>query len=352
MLPGWRLRGMIRDLMRQHALGFPEPKQQVQQARAILDFLAQATSAEQSAYALLLKGELELLRNLPDAYIYHEHLEEVNEALYFKEFIARTTSHGLKYLAEADFATMLASRFAPEVAETVQRIAPDIIGQEQLMDFVCNRTFRQSLLIHSHVRVGRHITLSRLDGLRIASPLKPDSTRPDLTSGHPEAFKLANGTGISSNNALTKAALTVLSTSGNAPLPWQTLLEKACQLLPSQLAPTTQEIEVLRAELMHCFVMGMLSFHTLPPLFNITPGDRPCASKLARHQAQTMASVTNLRHEQVALDDHARKILTWLDGVNTQVVLLDKFHNHFPGMKDSAFTELLSALGRAGLLRC
>lgn len=349
-LPGWRMRGMIRDLMRHHALGFSEPKQQVQQARAILDFLAQATLAEQSAYGLLLKGELELLRNLPDAYIYHEHLEEVNEALYFREFIARTTNHGLKYLAAADFATMLSSRFAPDVAGTVQRIAPDVIGQEQLMDFVCNRTFRQSLLIHSHITVDRHIPLARLDGLQMTSALTPVSPHPDLKPGQPETFQLANGTHIAPTKALTKAALMVLSEQCQRSLAWEDLLAKATALLPTGLMPTAQDVDVLRAEMMHCFVMGLVNFHTLPSAFVVTPGDQPLASKLARHQALTLPSVTNLRHEQVALDDHARKILGWLDGTNSMAALESRFNAHYPNLPDNAFTALLANLGRAGLL--
>lgn len=349
-LPGWRMRGMIRDLMRHHALSFSTPNQQVEQARAILDFLAQATSGAESAYNLLLKGELAQLRTLPDAYIYHEHLEEVNEPLYFREFINRATHHGLKYLAEADFTSMLASRFAPQVAETVRRIAPDIIGQEQLMDFVCNRTFRQSLLIHSHVKVDRHIPLSRLDGLRMTSALMPVSPDPDLKPGQPETFQLANGARIAPTKALTKAALMVLSAQCQSPLAWEDLLAKATALLPTGLAPSAQDVEVLRTEMMHCFVMGLVNFHTLPSAFVVAPSEQPLASKLARHQALTLSSVTNFRHEQVALDAHARTLLGWLDGATSIMELESRFHAHYPGLPDNAFTALLANLGCAGLL--
>src|SRR5579884_2024888 len=40
--PGWHMRGMIRDMMLYHASHFTEPLTKVRQARALLDFLAQA----------------------------------------------------------------------------------------------------------------------------------------------------------------------------------------------------------------------------------------------------------------------------------------------------------------------
>jgi SAM-dependent methyltransferase len=40
-LPGWRTRGVIRDLMRYHALQFSEADKRVAEARTILDFLAE-----------------------------------------------------------------------------------------------------------------------------------------------------------------------------------------------------------------------------------------------------------------------------------------------------------------------
>jgi SAM-dependent methyltransferase len=53
-LPGWHMRSMIRDLMRFHALGFTGPSEQVGQARAILDFLAQAAPTQDTVYSALL----------------------------------------------------------------------------------------------------------------------------------------------------------------------------------------------------------------------------------------------------------------------------------------------------------
>src|SRR5436190_4390838 len=74
--PGWHMRGMIRDLMKYHSGRFNTPQLRTQQARALLDFLAQSVRQDGNAYGVLLKQELETLRHQADHYLYHEHLEE------------------------------------------------------------------------------------------------------------------------------------------------------------------------------------------------------------------------------------------------------------------------------------
>src|SRR5262245_31918292 len=60
--PGWHMRGMIRDMMRFHALRFADARAQVKQARALLDFLAKSAPKDGGAYSALLRSELEALR--------------------------------------------------------------------------------------------------------------------------------------------------------------------------------------------------------------------------------------------------------------------------------------------------
>src|SRR5439155_10600404 len=84
--PGWHMRGMIRDMMRYHAMRFTTPQNRTQQARALLDFLAQSVRQD-SPYSALLKSELEAVRHQADHYLYHEHLEDVNDPVYFHQFV-------------------------------------------------------------------------------------------------------------------------------------------------------------------------------------------------------------------------------------------------------------------------
>ena len=54
-LPGWHMRGMVRDMMIYHAMAFPGAAAKVRQARGLIDFLAQSEPAN-SAYGMALGG--------------------------------------------------------------------------------------------------------------------------------------------------------------------------------------------------------------------------------------------------------------------------------------------------------
>src|SRR6185503_11176685 len=81
--PGWHMRGLIRDMMRYHAFRFDGPEARIGQARALLDFLANSARQDTGPYGVLLRRELDLMRNQSDWYIYHEQLEDINDPLYF-----------------------------------------------------------------------------------------------------------------------------------------------------------------------------------------------------------------------------------------------------------------------------
>ena len=123
---------------------------------------------------MTLRQELDAIRNEPDAYLFHEHLEEHNDAFYFHEFADAAKRHGLEYLAEADLGDMLVSNFPPEVAQTLQRVATDIIRMEQYMDFVRNRMFRQTLLVHQGAPIRRNLDGRVLKGLLVTSAAGPN----------------------------------------------------------------------------------------------------------------------------------------------------------------------------------
>ena len=53
-----------------------------------------------------MRGQAERLLERTDASLLHDELAEVNDAVYFHEFVAHAARHGLQYLAEADFFEM------------------------------------------------------------------------------------------------------------------------------------------------------------------------------------------------------------------------------------------------------
>ncbi|HID29405.1 MAG TPA: class I SAM-dependent methyltransferase, partial [Desulfobacterales bacterium] len=60
--PGWHMREMVRHMMLYHANQFEESSKRIEQARALMDFLARSVPTENNYYGMLLKSELELIR--------------------------------------------------------------------------------------------------------------------------------------------------------------------------------------------------------------------------------------------------------------------------------------------------
>jgi methyltransferase-like protein/ubiquinone/menaquinone biosynthesis C-methylase UbiE len=317
-LPGWRMRGMIRDLMRYHALQFTEPDKRVAQARAILDFLARAVPDENSVYSKLLRSELELLRGVPDYYILHEHLEELNEPLYFHEFIERAHRHGLQYLGDAEQA-MPASRLPPQVADTVRRLASDLIRQEQLMDFLRNRTFRRTLLMHAEQSIDSQITVQRVKELWVSSSAAPERRNPNLAEGVVEKFCTPAGVCLNTPKAITKSALLTLGARWPVAVAAPDLIGSAYSRLHPLAAkpPRAEDSETLAGDLLHGYAAGIVELHVRASPYSTEPGTRPRVNPLVRYQAERGARLTTLRHDSIVVPDAIRALLPLLDGSRT-----------------------------------
>jgi SAM-dependent methyltransferase len=177
--PGWHLRGMVRDIMRYHARRFREPEEQLRQARAFVDFVArvQAERGRESTYGTLLKEDAAQLGEEPDDYLFHEHLEDHNQPLYFHEFAARIAAHGLAYVDDARPGDPMANLPA-ELRTTIEALATDPISHEQYLDFLVGRVFRRSVLCRASQAPVHERRPEALEALLLSARLEPVSSAP------------------------------------------------------------------------------------------------------------------------------------------------------------------------------
>lgn len=374
--PGWRMRGMVRDMMVYHARQFSDQTQQVHQARALLDFLAQHGRTDDNPYGILLKQEVELLRKQGDSYLAHEYLEEHNEPLYFHQFAERAMSHGLQYLGESELHTMLSSNFPPQVTETLRTIAPEIIRMEQYMDFLRNRVFRQTLLVHQDVTLSRNLYGNSIEGFQVASPMKPVSAKPDLRSAASEQFRTPNNVGLNTVDPIVKATLAILAERWPQAIPIGELRTEArARLLDDPTvvpdpAVAARDAELVGSELLRCVAASLVELRLAPLRLSLTAGERPLADAYARRQATQGMPITNLRHEPVNIDELTRHVLRHLDGQHDRAALkevLQKLVNEnvlsikqneqvvrdpaaIRTMIDQALPQCLNRLAYAGIL--
>jgi methyltransferase-like protein/2-polyprenyl-3-methyl-5-hydroxy-6-metoxy-1,4-benzoquinol methylase len=327
--PGWHARGMVREMMRYHTRGDSDPPTCTARARDLLAFLIGSVPEGKAVYGQFLKEELERIKPCKDSYVFHEHLEEVNEPVYFHEFAQRAARHGLQYLAEADVRSMLPQRFGPEVAGTLDRLGDDVIGREQYLDFLNNRMFRQTLLCHREVSLLRQLRPEQIAAFDIASRARPVAPVPDVQSDKVEEFRGPSGVIASTGHAVSKMAFVHLAETWPASVPFDTLQATARARLAGDAvvvqdaAAYARDTLLLSQNLLQAFTAGVVDLRVHSPRLDTEPGERPRAGALARRQARDGDRVTNARQELVQLDPLSRHLLRGLDGTRDRPALVD-----------------------------
>lgn len=333
--PGWFMRGMVRQMMCFHARQFDDPATQVEQARALLDFLIEAGPGNDPTYHQLLTRELEIVRNRADSYLFHEHLEDNNEPLFFHQFAERAAAHDLRYLCETQLSEMIASNYAPNVEETLQRLGSSLIHIEQYLDFLRNRTFRRTLLCHSRQEPRRELGEAQLKGMYVASLLQPASPEPNLVLHADEVFRAASGLTATVSQPVLKAALVALHKASPGALPFDQLPALANQVLGDssglgEFSVRDADKLVLDRErlgqlILELYTRDLVHLRAIPPRFTLDISEQPLANDLIRHQADVDAWATSLQHEVVALNDLDRHLIRCLDGTRGMPELVTRF---------------------------
>jgi methyltransferase-like protein/protein-L-isoaspartate O-methyltransferase len=328
--PGWHMRSMIRRMMLYHASHFSEPQARVRQARALLDFLVESAAPDNSPYSAILKSEVELVRKSQDSYLFHDHLEECNDPIYFYEFVERAAAKGLQYLAEAEISAMVPRNFRPEVEQVLQRLSTDIIHTEQYMDFVRNRTFRQTLLCHQGLKPTYGLRPELLTAFHVASCATAVSAAPDIHSDAPEEFRGPDEITLTSREPLVKAAMIQLAQAWPRAVPFAQLRDTARRQLDEGfsfgVSTTAQDTQRLGESLLTLYTSAsnrLIELHLHPGHMYAEVSDRPVASPLARLQAEVGNQVTNLRHDLVVLEHFNRQVVRHLDGTRDRAALVD-----------------------------
>jgi methyltransferase-like protein/SAM-dependent methyltransferase len=302
--PGAHVSRMIAEMMQDHARRFTDPRQKIEQARAMIAFLAGARK-DADPYAMLLQQRLESLWARNPTSIFHDELSEYQEPVYFREFAARAARHGLQYLGEADFHEMQDCTQPRETVAQLHLLAPDLIEREQHLDYLKCRRFRQTLLCHADVALDRRLRSEQMREFRIhtARPRDPDKPTPSITN-HPLA--------VAANDVLLDA--------------WPTALTFA-ELLAAvrERGGASDDDELLLQDLVLAHVaVGLFELQTSPARYARSAGEFPRASRLARLQAEAGAIVTNLMHRPVHIeDDRSRALLQAMDGTRDRAALLE-----------------------------
>jgi SAM-dependent methyltransferase len=311
-LPGWRTAQLLRDMMVYHLRPFTGHAERLKHAREFLSFLGDTLGPDDSPHAALLKTDLEILRQLPDWYLLHEHLDEDNHPVYFFQFIEQARAHGLEYLSEARLSAATASNFRPEVEEQLRGFVRDVDQLEQTIDLLRNRPFRQTLLCRAGAPLSPTLSPDAVTGMFASSAARQVSGEgTDLAGPAPVAFRGPEGLTLTTSDPMLKLALGTLSEVW----PEAMAFDRLATDIEGRLGPLPADWRRhLAIQLLKCHLRNLVELHVSAPRLVRRAGAFPVGSPWARLQATRSARVADLRHRPVELEDFDRLILTRLDG--------------------------------------
>lgn len=337
-LPGWHMVRMVRDMMLFHAEGAPSPEAKAACARDILQRITAMTGQRGTAYSTFLQSEQDTIKNKPDAYLLHDHLEENNHAFYLNDFVKLANAHGLAYVADTDLTTQGKVNPPPEILPLLSA-TQDRVRQEQYIDFITSRRFRSALVCRVDAPPRTEIPLEILRHMHVLSHFKVDAGQ--------NGAKVLNVPGKLAMNA-SDADMAALI---------EQLDKKSGQSMP--LAPFIDALPIagqkaFMEKVMMLMFAGGFTLLQEPMQHCSALSQRPVAFPLARYQASVQEWAMSQRMEVRPLNMMERAALCNMDGYHDLVQIVEAVKPYAPGKSESDIAallpELMQKLARDGLV--
>ena len=222
--PGWKAKEIVRDAMLLSIGDTASPPEKVASARRTAEFL-NAVAEPDSVLGRAVADHRAMASVSGDYYLLHEELEAFNAPCYFRDFIRAARAHGLEYLAEAQPENMFVGNYGPLAVDHLRDVdAGDRVLLEQHLDFVVNRSHRQTLLVKAEraEQIARTVDRNRNRRLHVAARVPPvaEQTRLDRSN---QRYGADGAVAIVAYEPAIKAALDALSARWPWTLSWQEL---------------------------------------------------------------------------------------------------------------------------------
>jgi methyltransferase-like protein/SAM-dependent methyltransferase len=343
-LPGWHMLGALREMMLYRVRHKHNSDQKVKFARELVRFLADTVGTGKDASGTFLGSYGDMIRAYTrfmgerrqadkggNELLLHDELAVVNQAFYFSDFMEMAHAYGLQYVAEAEFCEVTPKDFSPQVVEQIQALAQDTIEAEQYMDFLRNRTFRQTLLCHESNQVNRALRPAMLIDNNFSFATKARTTgKSAVAEKTVERYEAPDGTVFATDHPVTKAAWRHLIFTSPLAVPFSDLLKQARTMVYGTHSISKKQADqdqlVLAANLLqaYCYSQQLVEVRVGKNLFQHRVSQRPLVSPFTRYQAQRGIRVVNRRHEQVTLDHRTCQLVPFLDGTRDRKELLNQ----------------------------
>ncbi|WP_294541178.1 class I SAM-dependent methyltransferase [uncultured Rhodoblastus sp.] len=297
VFPGCRVRETIRDYLRYALRDIADPQERMAAARSALEYQMSGWSDDKPFQKALIEAAENNLER-PIEVLFHDEMGEVWEPQFLTDVCAAARAQGLEYLADAH-PSVLNDGLFPSVRFDAARkqTGGDWVKFEQLLDFTDMRPFRWSLFCRKAEKIERIATPDRVVGLYASA----DLTAAPGPGKKAFAFREKSGVEFETDDEKLGGLLDGLTR------------EPAVQL--DDYAAFPEAVEAL----LRLYVNSAVTLSTQPPIFTLTPAEKPLASPLARAQARRGEAVlAALNHKPVRMEDPFWNVfLQQLDGTHT-----------------------------------
>lgn len=342
--PGGHLSMMLREMMRAGAEGIDGLEERVSEGLRFVHFVCEARP-EDDPFRVLIEHQLQRIEQRALATTCHDELSEAYQPVRFLDFVSHAGRHGLQYLCGAELPGPGDPCYRSEIQPALAAAARgDELRQEQLLDYVRMRGYRETLLCRAERTVVRQFAPRQFRRLSLASAA---TAEPGKSPGA-VAFALPGGPRMESNHRGVTALLLALSSA------WPHALPLAA--LEPQLAEAGLALEGDGAAwLFRLAIARMIELRAWSPPLAQGIADRPRASACSRQEARANARATTLLHTTGAFDDaRIRHLLSLLDGTRDRSALLAQMSAEFPGTPreelEAGIASGLQLFLRAGVL--
>lgn len=324
--PGWKAREIVRDAMILRGGPRDTPEEKLAYARGMLEFLEES-ARQDSVLKKTLEESMPIVRGGNSSYLLHEFLEPCNAPCYFKEFLARAEGHGLAYLCEAEPSTMFAQNYGEKVRDPLMRECGDSqVMMEQYLDFLVNRTFRQTLLVKKEraSEIRYRLDPARIKEMEFAGVFATEDGSELTLDAREQQCKAIRDIKIVLRQPVQKAVAQVLEENYPASISAEALLSAVAKRTGESREAVEQVTMAMLEELL---ILGALRIRrTRPDAASKIPAMPQALASVRRalnpsSPVQVAMNACNQWHESVGLSTLELSLLPRLDGEHSHAAL-------------------------------
>ena len=336
--PGCKQAEALRDLLRLHTKTVIDPGEKIVTTHATLDFLDHAWAAlpglPHSGY---MREEARRIRGKEAHYLLLDDLGVERDPCYLLQFTNWAAEHGLRYLGESEFHTMLPENLPKESAKELAAMKLDRLETEQMIDYVINRTFRCTLLVEQDAKVAEGgLKAEALQDLCLQTNLQfRGNARPGMNEAK---FQTANNSKVTLRTVPLVEFMLELTRHPGEFTPFQDILAT----VEEKIGRVFSEMEKTRLceDLLTLLGKRQLEVSSLPFRLVRELPERPCLSAFNQVMARERALVVTPFQTSLRLTADEQAFCAQLNGTQTREELCGG-----PLAKKESFLQLFHRLG-------